>query len=316
VKIKRILYILAVAFILAVVLRIFVFETVRVASPAMEQSQTIGNRLIIEKWSLGPRMPQSFKNPFSSKNNTEGNNWIQLTQDLIRLPGFSSIQRNNLLVFNDPRSDKNTPVGQRPVLISRCTGLPGEFVQIKGSSLYVNDEEIQRPVDVTQCFRFANSRKKQIEKVIDENIPGKEIYQGCDSGFIFLTSYEYLYLCDKAMNKRLPLYPFISENDVRTALIPYKGYSIQLNNRSLSLWSEILEKYEKVSVKRQNGKILLNGHATEYYTFKQNYYWVLNDHQGYLNDSRTFGPIPECHIIGKACLILYSPEKKRLLQKI
>lgn len=313
---KRFLLILVVAFLITILLRIFVFDTVRIASHAMDSSQAIGDRLLIEKWTIGARMPQYFSKPELSSGNKE-RIWFEITEKQVRVPGFSHLKRNNLIVFNDPRVTGNTPPDHNSVLISRCIGLPGDFIQLKGQSVSVNRKRVERPIDATRCYRYSLIWKSNDENLIANALPNKEMFHGCASGYVFMTDYEYCFLREKAINKQLHLKPYISANDVRNAIVPFKGYSININERTVSIWGSILEKYENVNLKRyRNGKFLINGKIADSYTFKQNYYWVMNDHQGYTNDSRTFGPIPESLVIGKACLLLYSPEKKRLLQKI
>ena len=314
---KRFLKILFIAFLLAVVLRLFVFETINVASHAMQESHAIGDMLIIEKWTLGPRMPHSFKIPFSSKINAKKKPWMQFKEKAYRFPGLSSVNYNDLLVFNDPRLQPRVPADMIPALLSRCTGLPGDTLQIKGSSMYINGKELQRPLDITICFRYISSRKSKVEKQIREKYPERQIFHKKDTGFVFLTQYEYMKFTLGNKSGKFALKPYISNNEVKKIVIPYKGYKFKLNNNSIKKWRDLLDRYEKVTVSRaKSGKYEIDGKETDTYTFKQDYYWLMNDHQGYINDSRSFGPVPESLIIGKACLVLYSPEKKRLLQKI
>lgn len=316
-KMKRVFGILLIAFLLAMVLRLFVFETIRVASHAMHESHSVGDRLVIEKLTLGPRMPQSFKIPFSSKIKSLKKPWIQFMEKPYRFSGLSSVNHNDLLVFNDPRLLPGIPTDRAPALFSRCAGLPGDTLQINGSSLYINGKELQRPLDITLCFCFPAPRKTKVEKQIRIEFPDSETFYRRDTGFVFLTRYEFMKLTIENDGKKLPLEPYTSVYDAKQIVIPYKGYTFKLNKKSLEFWRDLLDRYEEVTLSRTKyGKYEINGQETDSYTFKQDYYWLMNDHQGYLNDSRTFGPIPKSLIVGKACLILYSPGKKRLLQKI
>jgi len=314
---RRVLGILLIAFSLAIVLRLFVFDTISVASHAMHESYSVGDRLIIEKWSLGPRMPQSLKLPFSSKIKSIKRPWLRFMYDPYRFPGFSSVKINDLIVFNDPRLLPGTPSDLSPTLLSRCAGLPGDTVETEGPRLLIDGKEFQRSFDVTTCFQFLTKQKSNVEKRLMAAFPDREIFHRKDTSFVFLTQYEFMKLVVEDKGKMLPLEQYISTYDVRHIVLPYKGYRFMLNKKNLDLWRDLLNRYEKTAISRSNnGKYEINGKEANSYTFKQNYYWLLNDHQGYLNDSRTIGPVPESFIIGKACLLLYSPVKKRLLQKI
>ncbi|HEY5498857.1 MAG TPA: S26 family signal peptidase, partial [Bacteroidales bacterium] len=62
---KRLAVVLLFAAVLAVIIRIFFFETIRITTPAMSESQAIGNRLIVEKFTVGARFPLSIGVPFA-----------------------------------------------------------------------------------------------------------------------------------------------------------------------------------------------------------------------------------------------------------
>jgi signal peptidase I len=52
--------------------------------------------------------------------------------------------------------------------------------------------------------------------------------------------------------------------------------------------------------------MFVNGHQQKYYTFSQNYYFMLGDNRHNSIDSRTWGLIPQSHVIGKASVVLTS----------
>jgi signal peptidase I len=311
---KRLIWILLFALLLALILRVFVFESFRVASDAMAGHQVAGNRLLVEKWTNGARLPQSLKRPFSSKNDPS---YWNISNRIIRTPALSGLERNDLVVFNDPRSSKDIPVDQRPVLLSRVVGLPGEFVELKGFHLYINDVEQQRSVDALFCFRFLPSRKTQVEKLVKEKLTDREFYQKKDTGFIFLANFEYLKLINERALKGNILRPYVSGYDLCHTSVPAKSDRIVLNDRTYEQWGALINKYEGVTLKQMDtDRYEVDGKPARSYSFRQDYFWVLNDHQGYLNDSRTIGLIPSSHLIGRACLVLFSPDDGRFLQKI
>jgi signal peptidase I len=105
--------------------------------------------------------------------------------------------------------------------------------------------------------------------------------------------------------------------DERSIRIPAMGSKVELNDSTFRLYGETINRFEGVTLKLDTaGSILKNGHKVRFHTFKENYYFVLNDHQGFLNDSRSFGLIPERLVIGKAWMVLLSPSGKRFLEKI
>jgi len=314
---KRLAVVLFLAAILAVVIRMFFFETIRVTTPAMSESQSVGNRLFVEKFTLGARFPLSIGIPYAPDLFMGKKTFFGLFKTAHRIPGAGKIKRNDLIAFNYPVVD-DIPMDRHPILLSRCVGLPGEYIRLHGARFYINDEEIKRPVDVSICYRYPVDQQESIDHLLKEGKINQKTYEKKDSGYIYLTRYEYNYLSKKEENlDAIELNACSSSFDEKTEVIPYKDFRIELNTRSFRIWGELINKYEGVKlIRTESGKFRKNGKEADYYIFKQNYYWVLNDHQGYLNDSRSLGPIPENYVIGKAYMVLFSPKTKRFLQKI
>jgi len=52
--------------------------------------------------------------------------------------------------------------------------------------------------------------------------------------------------------------------------------------------------------------IYIDGKKTTTYTVEMNYYWMMGDNRYQSADSRTWGFVPEDHIVGKASMTWYS----------
>ncbi len=93
-------------------------------------------------------------------------------------------------------------------------------------------------------------------------------------------------------------------------VLPYRGMVLKLNRYTYLVYKPVIEKYEKKSLTRKNRKFYLNGKQVTSYTFKKNYYYLLNVNLNTNFDSRFWGPVPRKNIIGKRVWKYLPFEKK------
>jgi signal peptidase I len=108
---------IVVAFILAMIIRAFLVQAFKIPTGSMRPTLLEGDVILVDKFSYGAKVP--FTN--------------------LRLPGIRKMQRGDVVVFIYPEDHKKD-------FIKRLVGLPGETVEIKNGTLYINDTPLLEPV--------------------------------------------------------------------------------------------------------------------------------------------------------------------------
>ena len=168
------------AVVAATLIRTFIFEAYTIPTESMEKTLLVNDFLFVNQMSYGPRVPQTpISFPFVhntmpfSQTTPSYLTWVQLPYK--RLPGFTEVKRNDVVVFNFPAGDTiiNLPdfgsknpyydvlreqfkgnrealMAEYPILvhpmdktdnyIKRCVGVAGDNLQVKKGQLFINDQ--------------------------------------------------------------------------------------------------------------------------------------------------------------------------------
>ncbi|MCX7953991.1 MAG: signal peptidase I [Bacteroidales bacterium] len=319
-RIKLWFYQFIIALLIIILIKIFLFDIYINSDHRMNSTYSNGDVLLIYKITPGPRLPITLLTiPFTHQ-------YIPFTKsksylDFIQLPyvriNIKSIKHNDILLFNYP-IEQDKPIDKKTQRISRCVALPGDTFTIYNKEIFVNRKLLECPSTVnfnyrivlrkndTTIFRKFNIREyyKLSEKGYDCFIPIylSKVLDTCSeikSISLFSTQYK------KRDNKYISLFPHSPYNSssfdfYETIVIPKKNQTVKLNKYNIYLYRKIIELYEKNNLEIVNDTIfIINDTISTYYTFKYNYYFVLDDNRDRSNDSRRWGFLPETHIIGK-----------------
>ena len=107
---------LLVAAVLFVVIRTFILQTFVITSGSMEEALLVGDFLIANRAAVGVRIPGT----------------------RTRIPGYSSVRRGDVLVFDPPHEPDLK-------LVKRLIGVPGDTVSMKDAVLTINGEVQDEP---------------------------------------------------------------------------------------------------------------------------------------------------------------------------
>jgi len=171
-----------------------------------------------------------------------------------------------------------------PVILTDSKGIPADVIRALRLSLReITDRERQATLtdDMVEALK-QNSDIDSIVKILDpKGVPGNNIFPQNEA------------------------YPWNNDN-FGPIYIPAKGSSVALDLKVLPLYKKIIRDYEGNTVGVSGNQVLINGKVADSYTFKQDYYWMMGDNRDHSEDSRTWGYVPENHIVGTPIFIWLS----------
>ena len=320
------------AVVAATLIRTFLFEAYTIPTPSMEKSLMVNDYLFVSKMHYGPRIPMTpLSFPFvhnvmpviGGKSYSEAVKW-----GYKRLPGFSEIERYDDVVFNYPQDTiNNRPIDKKDNYIKRCVGIPGDTIELRQSVLYVNGEPGYKPK--YQQFKYVVQTSDGLP-INEEILADFDIYpdineypkvlnltQGDVDNLKKLPNIQITVLADADTSIRngipdpncFPEDPFNFPNNVDNfgpIWVPKKGEVVSITVENIALYEKIITEYEGHTLQYDTSQILIDGKATNSYTFAMDYYWMMGDNRHNSLDSRYWGFVPEDHIVGKAWFIWMS----------
>ena len=349
------------AIVAATIVHTYFIQPFTIPSSSLEKSLLVGDFLFVSKFHYGARVPmttvaapmvhdtipviKSKSYLFDDhKGSSSWKNKLQLPY--LRIPGFEKIERNDIVVFNQPADtlldmndfhpDRNyyKPIDKKTNLVKRCVGIAGDSLEVRNGYVYINGKQNVLPDRAHLQFSYyVQPKTTQFNPLYL-----KERYDITD-GFGIINNqntYYFSAISDEARDKFkdnpnvVSITPIKAEKGVRDAnifphdpnynwnidffgplYIPEAGKTIDINLKVLPLYKRVITEYEGNTLQVKGNQIIINGKVATSYTFKQNYYWMMGDNRHNSTDARAWGFVPFDHVVGKPVFIWMSLDGKK-----
>ncbi|WP_242119613.1 signal peptidase I [Aestuariivivens sediminicola] len=344
------------AIVAATIVHTYFMQPFTIPSSSLEKSLLVGDFLFVSKFHYGARVPMTTvaapmvhdtipglkTKSYLFDDHKDSRSWKNKFQlPYLRIPGFETITRNEIVVFNQPadtlldmndfRPDRNyyKPIDKKTNLVKRCVGLPGDTLEVRNGYVYINGKQNELPDRAQLQFSYyVQPKTNRFNPRLLKDRYDITDYFGIVNA---QNTYRFSAISDAALAKFKnhpnvgSITPGTAEQGVRDKnvfphhpdynwnvdffgplYIPEKGKTIKINLEVLPLYKRVITEYEGNTLQVNGNQISINGAVTDSYTFKQDYYWMMGDNRHNSIDARAWGFVPFNHVVGKPVFIWMS----------
>ena len=238
--------------------------------------------------------------------NNEMNNTL-LKGDKVVLLRTKQFDRNTIVSLNDQGFDN----------IKRLIAKPMDTIFVKASYLYVNRVKVSSNNSFSFVYSFSTDSISKASKILKENKLEFNPILATIGIFQFNASIDDLKkvqsdsfhfklkrLIDNpstSISREVIFHPsfYWNKDHFGPFIVPGKGVKVRINKKMFYIYKQVIEQESGKKLEFRSNLAYLANSPLKTYTFKKNYYFLLNDNWNHANDSRTKGFVDEEKLIGK-----------------
>lgn len=211
------------AVVLVLLIKTFAFTSCTIPSTGMENSLYQGERVLVNKWSYG------FRVPFSTWR------WLE-----------KPVGKGDIVLFNNPSPRSlQTMVGNRELFISRCVGIPGDTLMLN-EELLLTDEHVLSP-DSKSLYVYPHTAEDTVLLAMQQlGITGNQLVGYMDERYIRSFSHYEYYLLEQKLVGKVSLLPLYQKEVSKSHpfVIPAKGRSVKVYPWNVTLLCNTIMRHE------------------------------------------------------------------------
>ncbi|MCD6332087.1 MAG: hypothetical protein J7L89_02330 [Bacteroidales bacterium] len=233
-----------------------------------------------------------------------------------------NLHRQDMILYRNP-GYHDLSIRKRELMASRLAGLPGDTVIVFNKILFINRDTVYDPPGARHEFRVVTDgnvinsdflKKYTIQKpkliadigIYDLSMPRALSEPLGKTKGIKTVRETRQFIGDSSIDYYPPSpYYMWNRDQFGPLVVPAKGDTIQISIKTVDLYRDIIENFEGNEIEVDFRGVFINGKPAKHYVFKKDYYFILDDNRGRPNDSRVIGFIPQDHLYGRICGVIF-----------